>query len=360
MKRNNIQLYEAKQKMKGTLNEVTYMIDGLSYHFSNITTLYSNFKSSNIEHLINCEELSKSIKHEIVAYLNRLGQFYYFTKSQRVKDLMPDSQKGFDFINNIIELRMKQTAHRASDLPHKSDKGYDVTNLDKCFSWGTMSSNNKLVFHLYHQNNEKSIKFEPMQDHIKVEAEIKDFFEKLHSKIYEEDSDITDGAVCKWFVNELYKVMFFAEGDNRLDRILASSDFDEKTIREVVTHLTTLDWIFMYNRPKQGYFIRRNTLLTKIDNRNIINPKVRHIMLKNRERILKAIYDSERHGRDKLVCKLLSTTEVEKGPSSFVRDDLGTRIDFLSFYKEDLKDLGFLTEKHKLTETGRKRALLSK
>lgn len=126
MEEDKRQLFEAKQKMKDNIIQAKYMVDGLTYHFSNIERLYSNFKSSNCEHLIDCEEITRAIKHEVVAYLNRLGQFYSFAKSQRVKDIFPNPLSELEFIDKIIVFRMKQTAHRASDAPKSNDKYYDI------------------------------------------------------------------------------------------------------------------------------------------------------------------------------------------------------------------------------------------
>ena len=100
-------------------------------------------------------------------------------------------------------------------MPHSTDAPYDIETLDKRFSYGTLAFNNTIVFDLYHTEHEKSIKFEPLEDHVNVKSEIEIFFEKLKEKVYEEDTDITNGEICKWLINELYVVWFFAERDNR-------------------------------------------------------------------------------------------------------------------------------------------------
>lgn len=353
------QLFEAKERMKDNIIQAKYMVDGLTYHFSNIERLYSNFKSSNCEHLIDCEVLTTAIKHEVVAYLNRLGQFYSFAKSQRVKNIFPNPLSELDFIAKIIVFRMKQTAHRASDAPKNDDKYYNIEALDKRFSYGTMTINNTVIFDIYLTEKRESISFEPLKEHDKVIQEINGFFEKLNSKIYEEDSDILNGELCKWLINELYIVMFFAEGDNRLEILLGSNKYDEEEVRYVIAHLIAIDWIFKHNEPKQTYLLKRKMLI-EFEKRNLIKNETKQLVLENKKRVLEAIYIAEEQGLLNFPCNLLGSTGLEKDSSSFIREDLGVGIDFIAFYKEDMKDSGYLTSDYKLTELGRNKILQSK
>ena len=58
-------------------------------------------------------------RHEAVAWVNRVGQLYYFTRSQLVKDrLGPQSTPAID---EVMPFRMKHTAHRSVDDPRKLD-----------------------------------------------------------------------------------------------------------------------------------------------------------------------------------------------------------------------------------------------
>ena len=109
-----IQLFEARNKMKKTIIQVEYIVDGLEYHFSNIKSLYARFNNSSSDNVIDQDNMFRAIKHEVVAYLNRLGQFHSFAKSQRVEDILPAPLQYLEFICKIIVLRQKQTAHRAS------------------------------------------------------------------------------------------------------------------------------------------------------------------------------------------------------------------------------------------------------
>ena len=73
--RNN----EALASKEGAMNllGVLDMLEALDYHFNNFISLKNS--DSNINQ-----------KHEAVAYLNRVGQLYYFTKSDFTKELIPN------------------------------------------------------------------------------------------------------------------------------------------------------------------------------------------------------------------------------------------------------------------------------
>ncbi|WP_034257703.1 hypothetical protein [Altibacter lentus] len=55
--------------------------------------------------------------HEVIAYLNRVGQFYYFVKSDFTKSIIHNGQELTHKINELIVFRMKYTAHRSIDFP---------------------------------------------------------------------------------------------------------------------------------------------------------------------------------------------------------------------------------------------------
>jgi YHS domain-containing protein len=356
MKEDKILLFEANQKMKDIIIQAKYMVDGLTYHFSNIERLYSSFKTSNNKHLINCEEISIAIKHEVVAYLNRLGQFYFFAKSKRVKDLLSNPLSDLEFIDRIIVFRMKQTAHRASDAPKSDDKYYDIESLDKRFSSGSLTINDNLIFDIYLTEKKEHISFDPLKEHKKVMQEINDFFEKLNSKIHKEDSEILNGELCKWLINELYVVMYFAEGDNRLDILLDNNKYEEEDVKCVIAHLIAIDWVFKHNAPKKTYLLKRK-MLPELEKRNLIKNDAKQLVLENKKRVLETLYLAEKQKSLNLNCKLLGANGMEKDSSSFTREDLGEEIDFMAFYKEDLKDSGHLSKDYKLTELGRSRIL---
>ena len=59
---------------------------------------------------------------ELVAYLNRLGQFYYFTKSTFVTNINKTALSLIPRIDELKIFRMKNTAHRSLDAPR--DESY--------------------------------------------------------------------------------------------------------------------------------------------------------------------------------------------------------------------------------------------
>lgn len=87
---------------------VKYLVQGLDYHYSNFLTVVSNKDGS-------------EWFHELIAYLNRLGQIYYFFKSK----FMAVDDEDIPIIKQIISFRMKYSAHRSVDIP----KSWDGDNL---------------------------------------------------------------------------------------------------------------------------------------------------------------------------------------------------------------------------------------
>ena len=56
------------------------------------------------------QECLDALDHEAVAYLNRLGQFFYFAKARRLTGHLPT-------LNKLMIFRRKHTAHRSIDAP---------------------------------------------------------------------------------------------------------------------------------------------------------------------------------------------------------------------------------------------------
>ncbi|MFT5852406.1 MAG: hypothetical protein ACI87J_002382 [Colwellia sp.] len=83
---------------------VKFMIKGLEYHYEN--------------YMIQTKNHEKYYWfHEVVAYLNILGQIYYFFKS----DYICVTEVEIPNILKIIPLRMKYSAHRSVDAPRMKD-----------------------------------------------------------------------------------------------------------------------------------------------------------------------------------------------------------------------------------------------
>ncbi|MDT3618403.1 hypothetical protein ACP26H_07915 [Cronobacter sakazakii] len=83
---------------------VKTMVQGLGYHFDNYM-LQSKVRDQPFWF------------HEVVAYLNRLGQLYYFFKS----DFIQVSEAEIPNILKVMPLRMKYSAHRSVDAPRSRD-----------------------------------------------------------------------------------------------------------------------------------------------------------------------------------------------------------------------------------------------
>lgn len=89
--------------------------------------------------------------HEAIAYINRLGQLYYFFISDFVQKKLHNDRKGIQLlipkIQEIIQFRMKHAAHRAMDLPQEetqSTKDY----LELIFRGGLYDNDYNLMFQL--------------------------------------------------------------------------------------------------------------------------------------------------------------------------------------------------------------------
>lgn len=67
------------------------------------------------------EALRAGMRHEITAYFNRCGQFYYFLKSDPVKEILSGIEKSCAELNRVMLFRHKITAHRSIDKPFPED-----------------------------------------------------------------------------------------------------------------------------------------------------------------------------------------------------------------------------------------------
>lgn len=83
---------------------VKYIMQGLDYHFKNYMRLLS-------------EDDDIHWFHEVVAYLNRIGQIYYFLKS----DFIAAQDSEAPALKRVIPFRMKYSAHRSIDAPRRDD-----------------------------------------------------------------------------------------------------------------------------------------------------------------------------------------------------------------------------------------------
>lgn len=124
-------LYE-KQALIG----IADVIDGLCYHHANFLSMHKKIQlecgfnhqleSVGIPKEISCmlshPDLSK-IKHEISAYLCRVGQLYYFIKGRAL------NLEKFQTLDELIYYRHKYSAHRSLDK-HGSESKTDRFHID--------------------------------------------------------------------------------------------------------------------------------------------------------------------------------------------------------------------------------------
>ncbi len=64
---------------------------------------------------------NQHIDHEAVAYINRLGQFYYFATSRLVLSVIPKPKLRIKRITELMIFRNKHSAHRSVDWPKEGD-----------------------------------------------------------------------------------------------------------------------------------------------------------------------------------------------------------------------------------------------
>lgn len=79
------------------------IVEGLDYHYNNSIKPES--------------KKSRDAVHEIVAYMGRLGQMYYFL----ISDFIKVEFHEIPTIKSVIQFRMKYVAHRMVDAPRRGD-----------------------------------------------------------------------------------------------------------------------------------------------------------------------------------------------------------------------------------------------
>jgi len=93
------------QQIKG----VIYIVRGMNYHYTRFLSVV--------------DEKSDDWFHEVTAYINRLGQIYYFFKS----DFINIQNSEIPKILEAMPFRMKFSAHRHVDAPRSGDLLFDIT-----------------------------------------------------------------------------------------------------------------------------------------------------------------------------------------------------------------------------------------
>ncbi len=114
------------------------MMRGMAYHYENSLQLIDRI--SKLPFRVG-GTLKPSLIHETVAYINRLGQFYYFAESSFVSSKIPDWELRIPTIVKFKRIRDKHTAHRSLDKP----RPVDTPHMQNVHAWA-MSSIGGLVF----------------------------------------------------------------------------------------------------------------------------------------------------------------------------------------------------------------------
>lgn len=86
------------------------MMSGMEYHFANFAEECRRIAASGVKH-------RDLLVHEVVAYLNRMGQFHAFLRSDFVKPSVPSPPSVAPTLVRLLILRNKYAAHRSLDAP---------------------------------------------------------------------------------------------------------------------------------------------------------------------------------------------------------------------------------------------------
>ena len=101
------------------------------------------------------------LDHEAVAYINRLGQFWYFAKAMRLKTLVPK-------VTELVSFRHKHTAHRSIDMP-KSESIAELEAQAMAFGFHKLSINGYPIYQLLDGGNH--LNFNMREDHAVLMSE---------------------------------------------------------------------------------------------------------------------------------------------------------------------------------------------
>jgi len=175
------------------MNEITHgataILNGLKYHAEKYSTLQDTLdridhmdqdQSSIIRTTIN------DMNNEAIAYFNRVGQFYYFARSQKIADIINDYEQYIPRILQLKIFRMKQSAHRATDNP-RGENPNNMAQLDRLFTYQYMTLNKKLWFQVLLDDvdpitRRPCVNFFLQEDHPIVVSEIENFIRLLNNK----------------------------------------------------------------------------------------------------------------------------------------------------------------------------------
>lgn len=166
-------------QISGAIN----MMDGLDYHFDNFQKYHvqiykgKDMRKKLLSHYYNEKGINKCIQHEIVAYFNRVGQFYYFVDSDFVKERLPNVLEQIPLIKRLIRFRHKYTAHRSIDKPLRGDEGRAMYH-EITFGLSNMyNAEGNMIFQIC--TAQGVVRFNPEKEHQVVIEEAYTIIERL-------------------------------------------------------------------------------------------------------------------------------------------------------------------------------------
>jgi hypothetical protein len=119
--RNRTKPLLAKYGLVNVLGAIE-MLEGLEYYHDNIVRISSTLATGS--KIIS----ATAVDHEAIAYINRLGQFYFFAKSNFVKTAIPDFATLIPTISRFQVFRNKHAAHRSIDAPRNESEDEKVAH----------------------------------------------------------------------------------------------------------------------------------------------------------------------------------------------------------------------------------------
>ena len=119
------------------------------------------------------QEHFDALNHEAVAYINRLGQFFYFAKAMKL-------QAQLSRTNELICFRHKYTAHRSIDNPR--DETLELKEMQAMtFGFYHLSTGSFPVFQMYDQSKGQHVNFHMCNDHPMIMEEAMHLFQTIHA-----------------------------------------------------------------------------------------------------------------------------------------------------------------------------------
>jgi hypothetical protein len=117
------------------------MMLGLDYHHKNFMSAVKQLTEAELTD--KARGLKAQLVHEVVAYLNRMGQFHYFLISPFVGEHCPDAKALAPTIEKFLPLRLKHSAHRSIDASRGESQHIQETQAMSMSAIGSKISEQK-------------------------------------------------------------------------------------------------------------------------------------------------------------------------------------------------------------------------